>query len=280
MELNDREIKFDSKQILNAIPFFISNADWVKPEQMQAVYSVVNDPAIDSLMNLANKIEVSHPKRVDTSKCDDSTPLDELVWIEMSEDEARRDFERRYQRYCKLAINGYHLRKDNLKGWQKDLEDALQLAKEDLADPAIIEACNYRMAGVEIPSSTITIKENNEEKTVNVANGQRYKDVAFLLKWCVGIQKIVGQNPSVVKVAEWKRLTECDILRNGHIRFDGTPRQFFEMAEKKGIRDFLPDNPTLSMNVEILTKTTGEYGLRDVDSWNKAKSPPRKRTKK
>lgn len=187
------------------IPFPISNVEFLTPKQMQFVYSVVNDPAINTLMNLDNEFAANHPLKVDSSQCNDNTPLDKLQWVEMSEEEALRFFDKEYRRYCKLAVNGYHLRKNNLKAWQKDLEQALAIEGEEYwTSPLINKACNYKKAFVEIPKTS-----------------QRTKDMQFLLKWCKGIRSWIKQNPSgsaegllatIQSAPEIKKLYESGML--------------------------------------------------------------------
>ena len=71
-------------------------------------------------------------------------------------------------------------------------------------------------------------------------------------------------NPKIF--AEWKRLTGCDLLPNGHVRFSGTTVGFLSKCRKENIQ--LPNLKELSENVETLYNH--QYGLRDKRLWEKA----------
>lgn len=71
-------------------------------------------------------------------------------------------------------------------------------------------------------------------------------------------------NPKIF--AEWKRLTGCDLLPNGHVRFSGTTVGFLNKCRDEKIQ--LPNLKELSENVETLYGH--QYRLRDKRLWEKA----------
>ena len=71
-------------------------------------------------------------------------------------------------------------------------------------------------------------------------------------------------NPKIF--AEWKRLTGCDLLPNGHVKFSGTTVEFLSKCRSEKIQ--LPDLKELSENVETLYSQ--RYKLRDKRLWEKA----------
>lgn len=91
------------------------------------------------------------------------------------------------------------------------------------------------------------------------------------------IAEILKENQSekvetLIEIAEWKKGHGFEIDSEGYVIYDGTPRKFFEEYSKS---DWLPDNHTLSLNVK--TRYRDRYTLKNIDAWNKAQKPPRKR---
>lgn len=185
-------------------------------------------------------------------------------WEFLTDEEMRFEIDNNYedlQRKCMLALNGFVVRRENLKKWQDDLSSVLEGNKPE---DEIIKACNYNTAQVSQPKN----------------KWYMLKDASFLLHWCVGIQNQLRKpkTGNTIGIAAWKEETkkiDCDILPNGHIRFPGTPRQFLKKAKDNHIS--IPDLKILSENVETLRGK--EYSLKSQDSWNKAKTTPRKRAR-
>lgn len=204
-------------KIDSIIPFKIQNENDLEQRQIQFVYSVVNDDGLAWLQNLDNSVAAKGLYKVDPEQLDiNNIPVDELKWVKMSEAEALEYFKKERRRNCKLAINGYHIRKNNLSGWQKELEEALEINGDDYwISPKIEQACNYKQAWVETPKTSL-----------------RTKDMQFLLRWCIGLQKRIKQETKKGDTTQIQKLLEAGCIEQSPYKDEATGAPYYFPTDK------------------------------------------------